>query len=85
MLPQPPSWKSRVVSVEGGTTKAPLILFYLTIAWRRGILIVALLLGLLANVSMHCMAIGRGSFQVFSGLGVAEFNEVRIGEGKRVA
>lgn len=64
---------------------APLILFCLAIAWRRGILIVALLLGLLANVSMHCMAIGRGSFEVFSGLGVAEFNEVRIGEGKRVA
>ncbi len=28
MLPQPPAWKSRVVSVEGGTTKEQLVLFY---------------------------------------------------------
>ena len=28
MLPQPPGWKSRVVSVEGGSTKEPLRLFY---------------------------------------------------------
>ncbi len=28
MLPQPPAWKSRTVSVEGGTTKTPLVLFY---------------------------------------------------------
>ncbi len=28
MLPKPPAWKSCVVSVEGGTTKEPLVLFY---------------------------------------------------------
>ncbi len=28
MLPQPPAWKSRIVSVDGGTTKEPLVLFY---------------------------------------------------------
>ncbi len=28
MLPQTPPWKSRVVSVDGGTTKEPIILFY---------------------------------------------------------
>ncbi len=28
MLPKPPPWKSRVVAVEGGTTKDPIVFFY---------------------------------------------------------
>lgn len=28
MLPKPPPWKCKVVTVEGGTTKEPLKLFY---------------------------------------------------------
>ena len=28
VLPSPPSWKEVVVSVDGGTTKDPLILYY---------------------------------------------------------
>jgi hypothetical protein len=38
----------------------PLLLFCLALAWRRSIFLVALLLGLMANVSMHSFAISVG-------------------------
>ncbi len=45
---------------------APLLLFCLALAWRRSILLAALLLGLLANVSMHCLAISAGFVLVYA-------------------
>ena len=43
----------------------PLLLFCVALAWRRSILLVALLLGLLANVSMHSFAISAGFFMLY--------------------
>jgi len=39
---------------------APLLLFLIAMAWRRGPVLVAVLLGLLANVALHAFAISSG-------------------------